>query len=141
MLKLKNNFYMKKIFSLIFLTLFLVSCADVGNKSLKDVDNKQVQATITEGKTTKSEIEGMFGDPFGTSFTDGGQLIYKYQYDDATAFTPETVGSVIFTLGLLGTKTKGNRNTLTILFDDKNIVKKFNMSNSKIESGTLIFAN
>lgn len=132
---------MKKIFSLIFLTLFLVSCADVGNKSLKDVDNKQVQATITKGKTTKSEIEGMFGDPFETSFTDGGQLIYKYQYDDATAFTPETVGSVIFTLGLLGTKTKGNRNSLTILFDDKNIVKKFNMSNSKIESGTLIFAN
>ena len=132
---------MKIIFSIIFAILFLVSCVDVGNKSLKDVDSKQVQATITEGKTTKSEIEGMFGDPFETSFTDGGQLIYKYQYDDATAFTAETVGSVIFTLGLLGTKTKGNRNTLTILFDNQNIVKKFNMSNSKIESGTLIFAN
>ena len=131
---------MKVIISLVFLTLFLVSCADVGNKSLKDVDSKQVQAKITEGKTTKSEIESMFGDPFETSFTDGGQLIFKYQYDDATALTAETVGSVIFTLGLLGTKTEGNRNTLTLLFDDNNIVKKFNMSNSKIESGTLLFA-
>ena len=131
---------MKKIYLLI-LAMFLVSCADVGNKSLKDVDSKQVQATITEGKTTKSEIESKFGDPFETSFTDGGQLIYKYQYDDATALTAETVGSVIFTLGLLGTKTKGERNTLTILFDNNDIVRKFNMSNSKIESGTLIFAN
>lgn len=131
---------MRAIIPLVFLTLFLVSCADVGNKSLKDIDSKQVQSKITEGKTTKSEIESMFGDPFETSFTDGGQLIYKYQYDDATALTAETVGSVIFTLGLLGTKTEGNRNTLTLLFDDNNIVKKFNMSNSKIESGTLLFA-
>ena len=96
---------------------------------------------LLKAKQLNPRLKSKFGDPFETSFTDGGQLIYKYQYDDATALTAETVGSVIFTLGLLGTKTKGERNTLTILFDNNDIVRKFNMSNSKIESGTLIFAN
>ena len=49
------------------------------------------------------------------------------------------VGSVLFTLGLAGTKYKGTRNELVILFDEKNIVKKFNISNSEIETGTILF--
>src|SRR5210317_638503 len=104
-----------------FLTIFsffllIISCADVGNKSIKDVDSKQVEATLTEGVTTKAEVESIFGDPYETSFTDGGQVIYKYQYDDASFLTPETVGSVVLTLGLAGVKSKGKRNELTILF-------------------------
>ena len=54
---------------------------------------------------------------------------------------PETVGSVILTLGLAGVKAKGQRNELTVLFDENDVVKKFNMSNSDIESGSLLFAN
>ena len=68
-------------------------------------------------------------------------MIYRYHYDDTTALTAETVGSVLLTFGLAGTKTKGQRNELTILFDENDIVKKFNMSNSDIETGTLLFAN
>jgi len=81
----------------------------------------------------------MFGSPYKTSYTDNGSLIWTYQYDDTTALTPETVGSVLFTLGLAGTKSKGTRNVLVILFDEKNIVKKFNMSNSEVETGTILF--
>ena len=132
---------MKKILSILVIFTFLVGCADVGNKSIKDVDSKQVEATLTQGVTTKAEVEAIFGDPYETSFTDGGQVIYKYQYDDASYFTPETVGSVVLTLGLAGVKSKGKRNELTILFDENDIVKKFNMSNSDIESGSILFAN
>jgi|TARA_B100000575_G_scaffold247700_1_gene213273 hypothetical protein len=132
---------MKKILSTLVIFTFLVGCADVGNKSIKDVDSKQVEATLTQGVTTKAEVEAIFGDPYETSFTDGGQVIYKYQYDDASYFTPETVGSVVLTLGLAGVKSKGKRNELTILFDENDIVKKFNMSNSDIESGSILFAN
>jgi hypothetical protein len=132
---------LKKILLILFSLSFFVSCADVGNKSIKDVDSKQVEATLTEGVTTKAEVEAIFGDPYETSFTDGGQVIYRYQYDDASFFTPETVGSVVFTLGLAGLKSKGKRNELTILFDENDIVKKFNMSNSDIESGSILFAN
>ena len=132
---------MKNLLVIFLISIFIIGCADVGNKSIKDVDSKQVEATLTEGSTTKAEVEAIFGDPYETSFTDGGQIIYKYQYDDATFLTPETVGSVILTLGLAGAKSKGKRNELTILFDENNVVKKFYISNSDIDSGTLKFAN
>ena len=132
---------MKNLLVIFLMPIFFISCADVGNKSIKDVDSKQVEATLTEGVTTKAEVESIFGDPYETSFTDGGQVIYKYQYDDASFLTPETVGSVVLTLGLAGVKSKGKRNELTILFDENDVVKKFNMSNSDIESGSILFAN
>ena len=132
---------MKKFLILLVTFSFLIGCADVGNKSIKDIDSEKAEATLTEGVTTKAEVEAIFGDPYETTFTDGGQIIYKYQYDDTSAFTVETVTSVIFTLGLAGTKSKGNRNELTILFDENDVVKKFNMSNSDIEAGTLLFAD
>lgn len=122
-------------------SLILVACANTGNESMKGMTEEKVQSTIVAGTTTKAQIKGMFGSPFETSYTDNGALIWKYQYDDTTAFTPETVGSVILTLGLAGTKSEGTRNELVILFDENDIVKKFNMSNSDIETGTLLFAN
>lgn len=130
-----------KYFSILVASLMLVACANTGNESMKGMTEDKVQATIVAGKTTKSQIQGMFGSPFETSYTDNGSLIWKYQYDDTTAFTPETVGSMIFTLGLAGTKSKGTRNELVILFDENDVVRKFNMSNSDIETGTLLFAN
>jgi len=142
---------MKNLLVIFLISIFIIGCANVGNKSIKDVDSKQVEVTLTKGSTTKAEVEAIFGDPYETSFTDDGQIIYKYQYDDATFLTPETVGSVILTLDLAGAKSKGKklagakskgkRNELTILFDENDVVKKFNMSNSDIESGTLLFAN
>ena len=108
---------------------------------MKGMTEDKVQTTIVAGKTTKAQIQGMFGSPFETSYTDNGALIWKYQYDDTTAFTPETVGSVIFTLGLAGTKSEGTRNELVILFDENHVERKFNMANSDIETGTLLCAN
>ena len=121
-------------------TLLFSGCANTGNKSLKDVSESQVKGQIKEGVTTRSQVQAMLGSPFKTSYTDNGSLIWTYQYDDTSALTIETVGSAILTLGLAGSKSKGTRNELVILFDEKDIVKKFNMSNSKIESGTLLFA-
>ena len=132
---------LKKAIIILTLSIFVFSCADTGNKSIKDVSTSQVKAVITIGETTKEEVNQLFGGPFETTFTDSGETVYRYQYDDTSFFTPETVGSVILTLGLAGVKSKGKRNELTILFDENDIVKKFNMSNSDIESGSLLFAN
>ena len=132
---------MKKFIWAILSFALVTGCADVGNKSIKNVNTEQAQAVIIEGVTTKQQVNDLFGGPYETTFTDNGEMIYRYQYDDTTAFTPETVGSILLTFGLAGTKTKGNRNELTILFDENDIVKKFNMSNSDIEAGTLLFAN
>ena len=122
-------------------SLMLVACANTGNESMKGMTEDKAQATIVEGKTTKAQIKGMFGSPFETSYTDSGSLIWTYQYDDTSAFTVETVGSVLFTMGLAGIKSEGTRNELVILFDENDVVKKFNMSNSDVETGTLLFAD
>ncbi len=131
---------MKKLNFILFgLILFLVGCAGTGNESLKDATESQVKKQITIGVTTKDQVQEMFGSPIKTSYTDNGSLIWTYQFDDTTALTPQTVGSIIFTWGLAGTKTKGTRNELVVLFDENNVVKKFNMSNSKINQGTNLF--
>lgn len=125
---------------LVMLVAFLsIGCANTGNKSLKNVSETDVQKTIIIGQTTKEQIRTEFGSPFKTTYTDGGLEVWSYQYDDTSAFTPETIGSVVLTLGLLGTKARGTRNELVILFDENNIAKRFNMSNSPIESGTGVF--
>jgi len=121
------------------LALTLSGCGSTGNESIKNASEAQVKKQIIEGVTTKDQVQAMFGSPIKTSYTDNGSLIWTYQFDNTTAFTPETVGSIIFTWGLAGTKSKGTRNELVVLFDENNVVKKFNMSNSEINAGTNLF--
>lgn len=123
----------------VFLSLAISGCANVGNQSVKDLSEAEANKQIVRGVTTKNDIKESFGSPMESTFTDGGLTIWTYQYDDTSAFTAETVGSVVLTLGLAGTKARGTRNELVILFDEQNIVKQFNMSNSPIEAGTGIF--
>jgi outer membrane protein assembly factor BamE (lipoprotein component of BamABCDE complex) len=123
----------------VFLSLSISGCANVGNQSVKDLSEAEANKQIVRGVTTKNDIKESFGSPMESTFTDGGLTIWTYQYDDTSAFTAETVGSVVLTLGLAGTKARGTRNELVILFDEQNIVKQFNMSNSPIEAGTGIF--
>lgn len=132
---------MKKIILLVLcISLTAISgCANSGNKSVKNVSQEQAERTIVAGETSKQDIQRIFGAPIETDYTDGGLLIWKYRYDDTSALNLETVASVYFTLGLAGTKSKGTRNELVVLFDENDIVKRFNMSNSPIEIGTGIF--
>lgn len=132
-----KNFKFLALLSTFILTLN--GCANVGNKSVKDVSESAVHGSITKGVTTMNEVKTMFGSPIKTSFTDGGSVIWTYTYDDTSALTPETVGSVILTLGLAGTKSRGTRNELVVMFDENNVVKNFSMSNSPIEAGTGLF--
>ena len=126
---------------LVTLTLTIAGCANVGNKSIKDVSDADVALKIEEGVTTREEVRDAFGGPMETTYTDSGLLVWKYQYDDTSALTPETVGSILLTFGLAGTKARGQRNELVVLFNEDDIVERFSMSNSDIESGTMLFGN
>lgn len=128
-----------KCLAIAFAAIVLIGCANVGNKSMKNVSESEINASIIVGKTTKSEIQAKYGSPIETTYTDGGLLIWTYRYDDTSAMTLETVGSVVLTAGLAGTKSRGTRNELVVLFDENNVVRKFNMSNSPIEAGTGVF--
>ncbi len=125
---------------LILATLFICfGCANAGNKSMKDMDQNKIDTMIVEGQTTKQDVQKMLGSPLETNFTDGGLLIWKYYYDDTSALTAETVGSMLLTFGLAGTKAEGIRTELVILFDENDVVRKFNLSESEVEAGTGIF--
>lgn len=129
----------KLIISMLLAGTILQGCASVGNQSMKKQDHTTVSAKILKGTTKEYQIVQQFGVPLETRFTDSGNKIFTYVYDDSSAFTPETVGSVLFTLGLAGTKVKGERRELTILFDQNDTVKNYTVHVSKVEGGTMLF--
>lgn len=77
----------------------------------------------------------MFGSPAKTSFTDGGLEIWTYErskmHADAVNYIP--------IVNLFGSSASGIRKELVILFDDKDIVKRFSMSESPETVKTGIF--
>ena len=131
--------HLKLLIAVLLSSLVITGCANTGNKSMKGATPTSIEAQLTIGQTTAKQVQAIFGAPFETKYTDGGMLIWTYRYDDTSALTMETVGSVVLTAGLLGSKAKGTRNELVILFDENDVVKRFNMSNSPIETGTGIF--
>jgi hypothetical protein len=49
-----------------------------------------------------------------------------------------TIPSLVFTLGLAGTRHSGTRKQLTVLFNDDDTIKKVNMSESPVTTGTML---
>ena len=118
------------LLSIIFcLTLINIGCATSGNDSLRTETEESVGSKLKEGVTTKEEIKAMFGSPFGTSYTDGGFEIWKYELSkmkaDANNFIPF--------INIFVASESGMKKELTILFDENDKVKKYNMSESPIK--------
>ena len=130
----------KNIIAILFLSVLITNCASVGNESLVGQKAENVNSAIVKGKTTMTEIKSIYGDPYETSFTATGTLIYKYRYDDTSTMNAKTVASVLFTYGLAGSKMEGTRLELVVLFDESDIVKNYNFSTSEIDGGTGLFA-
>jgi len=78
----------------------------------------------------------MFGAPLSTAF-DGGLLVWKYEFDDPI-MDLITIPFLIFTGGLAGTRSSGTRKQLNILFNDDDTVKKINMTESPVTTGTML---
>jgi outer membrane protein assembly factor BamE (lipoprotein component of BamABCDE complex) len=130
---------MNRSFIILISIALLAGCANAGNKAVDGLTQADVSKSLVQEKTTKNEVRNLFGSPMETTYTDGGLEIWKYEYVDASAMTAETVGSMLLTFGLAGTKTEGTKYELTILFNDNDTVKKFNMNDSEVQSGTGIF--
>ena len=124
---------------LVLVPLNLMGCANEGSTILKEVTEAEAERKITVGKTTRDEVRTMFGSPLETKYTDSGLEIWTYQYDDTSGLNAENLASFAFTLGLAGTKQTGDRKELVVLFDENNVVKRYNMSQSPVTKGTGIF--
>ena len=115
-----------RLLTVLTLVLSLSACASAGNQVLKTADAGTVDRSIVDGQSTKATVQAAFGDPNDTSFTDGGNEIWKYTYAYATP-TPESFVPVI---GIFAGGADVDKKTLVILFDKAGIVTKHTMSTS-----------
>lgn len=119
------------------IVLMLAGCASVGNDRLRSETVESVSTKIEEGKTTKEEVRQAFGSPVKTSFTDGGLEIWNYEFANVSA----DAVSYIPIVNLFGSSASGTKKELVVLFDENDIVKKFNMSESEVKQRTGLFNN
>ena len=110
-------------------------CASTGNQTLKTESEISVASKIVVGETSAAEIKSMFGSPFESSYTDGGLQIWKFRLDDMNADAVNFIPVVNF----FGSSMSGKRKELVILFDDEDVVKRFNMSESDVQTKTGLF--
>ena len=113
----------------------LAGCASVGNETLRTESEASVQKKITEGRTTKSEVRGMFGSPLKTSFTDGGLEIWTYEFSKVSA----DAVSYIPIVNLFGATASGTKKELVVLFDKSGVVQRYSMSESDVKQKTGVF--
>ncbi|MEL0153615.1 MAG: hypothetical protein VW779_10365 [Halieaceae bacterium] len=126
---------MKKALSIVFVALFVASCASTGNQTLKTESEVSISSKVQQGITTASEIKAMFGSPYETTYTDGGLMIWKYRLDDMRSDAVNYIPIVNW----FGSSASGTRKELVVLFDDNDVVKRVNMSESDVKTKTGIF--
>ncbi len=114
---------------LLCLSGLIGACATAGNDSLRKETESSVGEKIKPGVTTKAEVKNMFGSPLNTTYTDSGQEIWKYELSnisaDATCFIP--------VVSIFAASSSGKKKELVVFFDDSDLVKKFNMSESNVK--------
>jgi outer membrane protein assembly factor BamE (lipoprotein component of BamABCDE complex) len=105
----------------------LAGCAvSAGNEALKDQSQTSVGSSIVEGKSTTADVQAAFGSANKVSFTDAGLEIWNYEFDHAT---PQATNYVPV-LNLLAHGANVEKKTLTVLFDERGIVKKYTFAES-----------
>jgi len=113
----------------------LAGCASVGNETLRTESESSVQSKVIEGKTTKSQVRGMFGSPLKTSFTDGGLEIWTYEFSKVSA----DAVSYIPIVNLFGATASGTKKELVVMFNKDSVVQRFSMSESDVKQKTGVF--
>jgi len=131
---MKKNFL---ICGAILAALTLSGCQSVGNESLRKETESSVAQKIVQGKTTKSEVRAMFGSPTKTTFTDGGLEVWNYDFSNVSADAISYVPIV----NLFGASASGKKKELVVMYDDKNIVRRYAMSEADVTQKTGLFNN
>jgi len=112
--------------------LILSGCASSGNQTLKGETEFTVSAKVVEGETTAAEIKAMFGSPYETTYTDSGLLIWKFRLDDLKSDAINYIPIVNW----FGSSVSGTRKELVVLFDENDVVRRSNMSESEVKTKT-----
>jgi outer membrane protein assembly factor BamE (lipoprotein component of BamABCDE complex) len=111
---------------IVVLALVLAGCASGGNDILRTQDANTVNQYIIDGKTTRNEIEKIYGPPSSTSFADAQTDIWIYRWARATAKAENFVPYVGAFVGGRDVQQK----ELVILFNAQNVVVRHSMRDS-----------
>lgn len=121
--------------AIVTFAILSTGCASVGNEQLRKESENSVSTKMSEGRTTKAEVRGMFGSPLKTTFTDGGLEIWSYEFTnvslDAISYVP--------IVNLFGATSSGKKKELVVMFDQAGIVKRYSMSESDVKNKTGLF--
>ena len=113
--------------------LLLVGCATAGNSSLRNETVDSIGEILAVGQTV-DQVRAVLGDPMVNSRSSDGLRTWIYslteaQYD-ATTFIP--------VVGLFDSGLTGAIKTLTISFDENDLVAEFTMSETDLDIDTSI---
>ncbi|MGL5279094.1 MAG: hypothetical protein ACRC8M_08515 [Cetobacterium sp.] len=113
---------MKKIFLLLFLNFFYLSCTNnsVYNKNLSTYT---IESSVVENQTTQQEIQNIFGNPYSVDVNNRGNTVWTYH--DITINSPGyNTFSTSFKVGK-GNRSRDNHNPQykwVIIFNSNGIV-------------------
>jgi hypothetical protein len=107
----------------ILAALSVGACASGGNDVLRTQDARAVDRVIIDGKTTRSQVQGMYGAPTSASFASAQNEIWTYRWSRSTSH-PE---NFIPLVGSLMASDDVQSKELVILFNEQNIVVRHSL--------------
>ena len=110
----------------VLLTMAVAGCASGGNEVLRAQDANAVDRNIVDGKTTRSDVERLYGPPNATSFANAQNDIWIYRWARSTARAENFIPYVGAFVGGSDVQKK----ELVILFNEQNMVVRHSMRDS-----------
>jgi outer membrane protein assembly factor BamE (lipoprotein component of BamABCDE complex) len=114
----------------------LAGCASVGNEQIRSENQESIDSKLIKGKTTKAQVRSLLGAADDTSFTDGGNEIWKYRHLVRTAKAVNFVPIV----NLFAAGADQDKKEIVVLFDKNGVVTNYTFSQTKGEVRQGIFA-
>ena len=112
--------------ALVTAALATTGCASSGNEVLRTQDANAIDLNIIDGKTTRSEVERIYGPPNATSFANAQTDIWIYRWARSTAKAENFIPYV----GLFVGGQDVQKKELVILFNEQNVVVRHSMRES-----------
>jgi hypothetical protein len=76
-----NGTTILRLTTIVGLCGLLIACATtVGNETIADLTQSNLSSNVVKDRTTQAQVRQLYGDPIKTSFTDGGNEIWEYEY-------------------------------------------------------------
>jgi hypothetical protein len=107
----------------------LGACASSGNERIADLTQSNLSSDVVKGRTTQTQIRGLYGDPIKTSFTDSGNESWEYEFSRLKSKPTNFIPYV----NLIHSGAEGDKKTLVFFFDRNKVMQSYTLSNSKVD--------